>query len=1387
MSTIATSRIKIWRYFAVLILSWGSGLAPGLEVGVLSQESRTLVSECGLDSMPLPHDQRVSGEGLALVYVSQQDLASLSSAESKDLVSLYENGVCFVFEGSEASAASLFGIAIKDDTLDEPPQFFAVKQMADGNVKRGYFFVSTKSSEHYSIDMETGTKTLLEQRGVVHSHELGLDKQLPSLLEEALVWGGRSFEVGPPASREGIDLVRKGLGAWNAIDSSDFTFTGADAGKTEVRVTLTVNEFKIQDSYSSKDWYLAESRVHHELPIDTPYRENFPLIPLTTGYVGWYVQDRELKTRRTDSSTLAEYGPTGTILSSSTTIGIGGAITTDPSAGITASYSKTYSKSDIIITDHGSLSSGYGDWNEEFTCPRGDYFLYPLNDWPCRNSKSSYYSYQAAIFRTTDLNSGVSVTVTPGVSIYLDEMYCYLPGAFNLTRWLYDLGSPQTLRLFKNYPPDRPAEPSGSSDCWVNSTYSFSTDGSDHDGDSLSYMFGWGDSQSSYGSSSQSHKWTDGGQKGVRARSKDSPHGAESNWSPTFPVFVKAMTRIDISGTDHVDENSSGASYSCRATYNNNDTSSVSPSWSIQSGSAYASINSSGWLTPKDLDRDQNVVIKASYTDHGVTKTDTKTVTIDYVPTLYTITGSAGANGSISPSGTFEKTEGEDQPFTAIPNHDYAVDRWSLDGRVVQTAGTSYTLRNIQSDHRVDVTFSEDTGSLQVTIEPSAARSAGAQWRVDSGSWHNSGYMQSGLSVGQHTVSFKDISGWTKPGNTSVTIYKDQTTSTIGLYGEDTGSLKVTIEPSGARSAGAKWRVDSGSWHSSGHTQSGLSVGQHTVSFKDIGGGWTKPGDKNVTIYKNQTTTESGTYTQDKGSLKVTIEPSDARSAGAQWRVDSGSWHSSGHTQSGLSVGQHTVSFKDISGGWTKPGDKTVTIYKDQTTSTSGTYIYSPDTGSLKVTIEPSGARSAGAQWRVDGGSWHNSGYTQSDLSVGEHTVSFKDISGGWTEPGNKSVTIYKDQTTTKSGTYIYIGTPPPPPDNVRATSGTHSAFVHVWWDDVVGSDLRYRVYRDGSPASDWLAETQFDDTDADAPDVSIDCLGKRHVHYNEHCYQVRAKNTCGESNLSPCATGYRGATKSLDPDKTIYEKALPLADAESQAELAVRLMSDEQIELDSVWALLEGDGWSEEGGVWRATVAGDDRDGWVVFAPSEALVAGETVTLTAGAVTVSGVELEPVTAVFEVASGLDKTRGYSPLSFIAADESDAVAPLAEAAGGSVYRIGPAGVFDVPAPVWIPVPAGADVDALEVCYFSEAEEHRGWYRAGNVIGWMVPGSRRTVVEDGQTYIEIEVNHSGVVQLASPVAAPKPNGADIGLLLGVALVLSLAGSKRAHAMYEKLRG
>jgi len=76
-------------------------------------------------------------------------------------------------------------------------------------------------------------------------------------------------------------------------------------------------------------------------------------------------------------------------------------------------------------------------------------------------------------------------------------------------------------------------------------------------------------------------------------------------------------------------------------------------------------------------------------------------------------------------------------------------------------------------------------GHLTVSIEPTEARSAGAQWRVDGGDWHGSGDTQYGLTAGEHMLEFNIISGWIQPENQQVTIVEGQITEAAGTYTKD--------------------------------------------------------------------------------------------------------------------------------------------------------------------------------------------------------------------------------------------------------------------------------------------------------------------------------------------------------------------------------------------------------------------------------------------------------------------------------------------------------------------------------------------------------------------------------------------------------------------------
>ena len=90
----------------------------------------------------------------------------------------------------------------------------------------------------------------------------------------------------------------------------------------------------------------------------------------------------------------------------------------------------------------------------------------------------------------------------------------------------------------------------------------------------------------------------------------------------------------------------------------------------------------------------------------------------------YTVTSSAGANGSISPAGNVSVTAGMDQTFSIAADENYHVTEVTVDGRSVG-AVQSYTFKAVQTGHTISAIFSPNN-QLPVAV-------AGSDQTVDKG------------------------------------------------------------------------------------------------------------------------------------------------------------------------------------------------------------------------------------------------------------------------------------------------------------------------------------------------------------------------------------------------------------------------------------------------------------------------------------------------------------------------------------------------------------------------------------------------------------------------------------------------------------------------------
>ncbi len=135
---------------------------------------------------------------------------------------------------------------------------------------------------------------------------------------------------------------------------------------------------------------------------------------------------------------------------------------------------------------------------------------------------------------------------------------------------------------------------------------------------------------------------------------------------------------------------------------------------------------------------------------------------------------------------------------------------------------------------------------------------------MDGGSWRNSGYTQSGLSVGSHTVEFRDVSGWTKPGNVTVTIIANQTTTISQAY-QITNPVPPEIFTISYQTAGTSDTcIDS-----SGETFTGTLINV-TFNYEDPNGDGHKNDGAKVWAFGNFDATNFSTFNGDGFAGSIT-------------------------------------------------------------------------------------------------------------------------------------------------------------------------------------------------------------------------------------------------------------------------------------------------------------------------------------------------------------------------------------------------------------------------------------------------------------------------------------------------------------------------------------
>ncbi|GGD88792.1 DUF6528 family protein [Paenibacillus nasutitermitis] len=107
---------------------------------------------------------------------------------------------------------------------------------------------------------------------------------------------------------------------------------------------------------------------------------------------------------------------------------------------------------------------------------------------------------------------------------------------------------------------------------------------------------------------------------------------------------------------------------------------------------------------PSGVTNPENVGLSVTVTVSINARSDTPA---QVTPVTYTVTASAGANGSISPSGAVKVTSGASQTFTIKANDGYKIAGVTADGQNIGIVST-FTFHNVTDSHSISASFVKD-------------------------------------------------------------------------------------------------------------------------------------------------------------------------------------------------------------------------------------------------------------------------------------------------------------------------------------------------------------------------------------------------------------------------------------------------------------------------------------------------------------------------------------------------------------------------------------------------------------------------------------------------------------------------------------------------------
>jgi len=287
-------------------------------------------------------------------------------------------------------------------------------------------------------------------------------------------------------------------------------------------------------------------------------------------------------------------------------------------------------------------------------------------------------------------------------------------------------------------------------------------------------------------------------------------------------------------------------------------------------------------------------------------------VVVGQVAVSYTITASASAGGTISPSGSVLLDNGADQSFTITPDTGYAIGVLTVDGSAVTTA-SSFTFTNVTANHTISASFVANTLTTVVSSANPSVYSQSVTFTatvsaVPPGAGTPTGTLQFQLDGSDFGSAVALVSGSATSSATATLSAGDYTVTAVYVadanFNTSTGALDLTVSQ-----ASTSLSVDSATGKHGGTvdvsatlTSGGLALSGQTVVFT-----------LNGTSVGSATTNSSGVATLTGVSIASMNAGTHAGAIGATFAGDTNYSTSSGSAD--LTVSKAGTAWGAIVGG----------------------------------------------------------------------------------------------------------------------------------------------------------------------------------------------------------------------------------------------------------------------------------------------------------------------------------------------------------------------------------------------------------------------------------------------------------------------------------------